>query len=145
MAEGDATVMNNFKEQLLLKTIDCNSDTFKIALYDVALASPDGADVAYTTTDEIDEGGAVAGYTTGGQSIGTAVVTQDDANNRAKWDDDGTNVAWTGLGAATIVEARLYDDTTATKWVCILWEIATNSNGGDYTLSFHGDGMLLLS
>ena len=30
MAEGDATVMNNFKEQLLLKTIDCNSDTFKI-------------------------------------------------------------------------------------------------------------------
>ena len=30
MAEGDATVMNNFKEQLLLKTIDCNSDTFKL-------------------------------------------------------------------------------------------------------------------
>ena len=37
MAEGDATVMNNFKEQLLLKTIDCNSDTFKIALYSTDL------------------------------------------------------------------------------------------------------------
>ena len=53
MAEGDATVMNNFKEQLLLKTIDCNSDTFKIALYSTALNSPDGADTAYTSTNEI--------------------------------------------------------------------------------------------
>lgn len=145
MAEGDAIVMNNFKEQLMLKTMDLNSDTFKIALYDVALASPDGADVAYTTTDEIDEGGAIAGYTTGGQSVGVCVVAQDDANNRASWDDDGTDVTWAGLGAATIVEARLYDDTTATKWVCILWEIATNSNGGDYTLSFGANGMMTLS
>jgi len=141
MAEGDAIVLNNFKEQLLLKTIDCNSDTFKIALYSVALASPDGADVAYSATNEI----VASGYTAGGESIGTPVVSQDDTNNWAKWDDDGTDVLWTSLATATIVEARLYDDTTATKWVLILWEIATNSNGGNYTLSFHANGIMTLS
>ena len=141
MAEGDALVHNNFKEQLLLKTIDCNSDTFKVALYSVAITSPDGADTAYTTTNEI----VASGYTAGGASIGTPVVTQDDTNNWAKWDDDGTDVAWTALATATITEARLYDDTTATKWVCIMWELATNSNGGDYTLQFGANGMMTLA
>jgi hypothetical protein len=142
MAEGDAIVLNNFKEQLLLKTIDCNTDVFKVALYSVALASPDGADIAYDATNEINPG---APYVAGGQSIGTPVVSQDDANNWAKWDDDGTDVSWVALPAANILEARLYDDTTATKWVCILWAIATNSNGGDYTLTFGANGMLTLA
>ena len=141
MAEGDAIVLNNFKEQLLLKTIDCDSDTFMMALYSVALASPDGAAPIYAVTNEI----VAANYIAGGQSIGTPVVTQDDGNDRAKWDDDGTDVVWASLGAATIVEARLYDDTTGAKWICIIWEIATNSNGGNYTLAFHSDGILLLS
>lgn len=39
MAEGDAHVCNNFKEQLLLKQIDCDSDTFKVALFNVAWAT----------------------------------------------------------------------------------------------------------
>ena len=140
MAEGDAIVLNNFKEQLLLKVIDCDTDTFKIALYSVALASPDG-EIAYSVTNEI----VASGYTAGGAAVGAPVVTQDDTNNRAKWDDNGSNVTWTSLATATILEARLYDDTTVTKHVCILWAIATNSNGGNYTLQFHADGILLLS
>jgi len=140
MAEGDATIMNNFKEQLLLKIIDCDSDTFKMALYSVALASPDGAP-AYSVTNEIAPGGS---YSAGGQSIGTPVVTQDDTNNWAKWDDDGTDVTWAALPTATILAARLYDDTTTPKHVCIEWEIATNSNGGDYTLQFGTNGIMTL-
>lgn len=140
MAEGDAIVLNNFKEQLLLKQIDCDSDTFKVALYSVALASPDGNPV-YSTTNEI----VASGYTAGGQSIGTPVVTQDDTNNWAKWDDDGTDVLWSSLATATIVEARLYDDTTASKHICIIWEIATNSNGGDYGLQFGANGIMTLA
>jgi hypothetical protein len=143
MAEGDAHVVNNFKEQLLLKTIDCNSDSFKIALYSDAYAASqlDGADPAYSATNEI----SGSGYTAGGESIGTPVVAQDDTNDRASWDDDGTDVAWTALATATIQRAILYDDTTVPKWQCIIWEIATNSNGGDYTLQFAATGMLLLS
>lgn len=139
MAEGDATVMNNFKEQLLLKVIDCDSDVFKVALYSVALNSPDG-EISYSATNEI----SAANYSAGGQSVGTCVVTQDDTNNWAKWDDDGTDVVWTSLGTATIAEARLYDDTTTPKHVCILWAISTNSNGGNYTLQFNTNGMMTL-
>ena len=139
MAEGDATVMNNFKEQLLLKTIDCNSDTFKIALYSTALNSPDGADTPYTDTNEI----VASGYTAGGAAVANPTVTQDDSGNLAKW--DGDDVTWTALATATIAEARLYDDTTATKWVLILWAISTNSNGGNYTLSFSADGIMTLA
>ncbi len=143
MAEGDAHVLNNLKEQLLLKTIDCNSDTFRLALYSDAYAAGqlDGADPAYSVTNEI----VASGYTAGGESIGVAVVAQDDTNDRASWDDDGTNVTWASLATATIQRAILYDDTTVTKWLCMIWEIATNSNGGNYTLQFHANGMLLLS
>jgi len=141
MAEGDAIVLNNFKEQLLLKTIDCDTDSFKVALYDTALATPDGAAIAYSATNEI----AGSGYTATGEDVVTPVVSQDDANDWGKWDDDGSNITWTALAANTILEARLYDDTTATKWVLILWEIATNSNGGDYTLTFGANGIMTLA
>ena len=141
MAEGDATCLNNFKEQLLLGTIDCDTDSFKVALYDTALASPDGAAIAYTAVNEI----AGAGYSAGGEAVAAPVVTQDDGNDWAKWDDDGSDITWTTLAANTILEARLYDDTTGTKWVLILWAIATNSNGGDYTLTFGANGILTLS
>jgi len=141
MAQGDAIVLNNFKEQLMLKTIDCVGDTFKVALYSVALASPDGADIAYAATNEI----VASGYTAAGEDVATPVVTQDDANDWGKWDDDGSNITWSSLATATILEARLYDDTTATKWVLILWEIATDSNGGDYTIQFGANGIATIS
>ena len=139
MAEGDALVHNNFKEQLMLKTIELANDTLKVALYSVALNSPDGADTAYSATNEI----SVSGYSAGGEALANKAVSQDDSNNRAKFDAD--NITWTSLATATIAEARLYDDTTATKWVLIMWAISTNSNGGNYTLAFHTDGILLLS
>jgi hypothetical protein len=142
MAEGDAHVYNNFKEQLLLKQIDCDSDTFRMALYTGTYAAGeiDGA-AAYSTVGEITS----ANYVAGGASIGTPVVAQDDANNRASWDDDGTDVAWASLGASQIRMAKLYDDTTTPKHLCIVWEIATDSNGGNYTLAFHSDGIMLLT
>lgn len=139
MAEGDCTVMNNFKEQLMLKTVDCVNDDWKVALYDTALGDPDGADPAYSATNEIN----VANYTAGGVALTGEAVTQDDTNDWAKW--DANDPAWTSLGAATVLEGRLYNNTTTTKWVAALWEIATNPNGGNYTLQFHTNGMILLN
>lgn len=143
MAEGDATVLNNFKEQLLLKQIDCDTDTFKVALYSVAQVNgnPDGAAPAYSASNEI----SGSGYSAGGATVSTPVVTQDDTNNWAKWDDDGSNITWSSLAANTIVEAYIYDDTTTPKHICVAWEIATNSNGGDYTLQFGANGILTIS
>ena len=141
MAEGDAIVLNNFKEQLMLKSIDCVNDTFKVALYSVAVASPDGAAPAYTVTNEI----VASGYVAGGATVVTPVVAQDDGNDWGNWDDDGSNITWSSLATATILEATLYDDTTTPKWIIIFWEIATNSNGGDWTIQFGADGILTLS
>lgn len=139
MAAGDGHVMNNFKEQLMLKTIDCVNDAFKMALYSVAPSYPDGAAPAYSATNEI----SVANYAAGGVTLSGKAVAQDDANDRASW--DANDPAWTSLGAATILAAVLYDDTTTPKHQCIIWEIGTNSNGGNYTLQFAATGMLLLS
>ena len=141
MAEGDAIVLNNFKEQLMLKTIDCVGDTFNVALYDTAVASPDGAAPVYVVTNEI----SGSGYVAGGAAVGTPVVTQDDGSDFAKWDDDGSNITWSSLAANTILEATLYDDTTVAKWILIFWEIATNSNGGDYTIQFGANGIMTIS
>lgn len=143
MAEGDAHIFNNFKEQLLLKVIDCDTDTFRVALYSDAFAAGDidGAAPAYSSTNEI----VASGYTATGASIGTPVVSQDDTNDWAKWDDDGTDVTWSSLATATIQQGIVYDDTTATKHMAIAWEIATNSNGGDYTLAFGANGMMTLA
>jgi len=141
MAQGDAIVTNNAKEGLMLGLYDLDTDALKVALYSVALGSPDGAP-AYTTTNEI----VASGYTAGGESVSTPAVTQDDTNDLAKLDDDGSNISWTNLATATILEARLYDDTASPKDVIILWEISTDSNGGNYTLTFHAtNGILTIS
>ena len=140
MAEGDAVVHNNFKEQMLKKTIDCDSDTFKMVMYTTSYTwSSDGADTAYSATNEI----SASGYTAGGATLTSLAVTQDDTNDRAMW--DAADVEWTSLAAAEPRHAVLYDDTTATKWVLIHWELATDSNGGNYKLAFPSTGILLLS
>ncbi len=140
MAEGDAEVHNNFKEQLMKKTIDCVNDTFKMAMYTVTHTwSKDGADVAYSATNEI----VASGYTAGGKTLTTLAVTQDDTNDWGKWDAD--DVEWTSLAAASPRHAELYDDTTATKWVLIHWELATDSNGGNYKLQFSTNGIMTIS
>lgn len=141
MAEGDAHVVNNFKEQLMLKSIDLVNDTIKVALYTDAYAAGqiDGAAPAYSVTNEV----VASGYTAGGASLATKAVAQDDTNDRASF--DAADVTWNSLATATIQRAIMYDDTTATKWHMIIWEIATNSNGGNYTLAWNANGILLLS
>lgn len=143
MAEGDAHVYNNFKEQLLLKQIDCDTDIFKVALYSgtYAAADLDVAAPAYTATNEI----GPSGYSAGGRMATGTTVTQNSGGvtGSATW--DANDITWTSLGASNIRRAILYDDTTATKYCLIVWEIATDSNGGNYTLSFSSAGMMVLS
>lgn len=146
MAAGDGHIFNSFKLALLGKLIDCDTDTFKLALFNKAYAAGqlDGVTQAYGATPWDSDEIVAANYTAGGVSVGTCVLTQQDGSDNVKWDDDGTDAAWTSLGAATIQTALLYDDTPATKYAAIVWEIATNSNGGNYTVQFHANGMMTL-
>lgn len=142
MAEGDITFTNHFKEQLLLKAIDMDSDTFKVVLLNGYSITPDGNLGYADLTGEI----SASGYTAGGATLGSLAVAQDDANNRASW--DAADVTWTSLATATITAAAIYDDTVTTPVadpiVCFI-EIATNSNGGNYTLQWNANGIGLLS
>ena len=145
MAEGATNVYNNIKEQLHLATMDFDTDTFKIILLKTTTFSADD-NPAYAdySADEI----TAAGYSAGGETLTGLTVTQDDTNDRAKW--DAADMTWTSLASTTIVGAVIYDDTITATTIpadpCVTHtEIATNSNGGNYTMAFHANGIWLLS
>ena len=140
MAEGDGVIYNNFKENLLLGTFDLVSDVVKVCL--VTGYTPDiDTHVSYSDVSANEESGT--GYTAGGATLASKAVTQDNANNRGKF--DAANVTWTALDVGTPSDAIMYDDTTSANLLMAYWELTTASNGGDYTLQWHGDGILLLT
>jgi len=144
MAEGDAIVMNHFLERLLYGDFNLSTDSLKIALCNAYAQSVDGNNGYANLTGEIT---AATNYSAGGKALTGASISQDDTNDRAVF--DAADLTWTSLGTATITDAILYDDTITTpvnKPLMIAWEIATNSNGGNYTLSFHAtNGILVLA
>lgn len=147
MAEGDATVYNHFKEALLLEPIDLTGDTLKVILVDSNYSvSADGTPgLAHVDSREINP----TGYNAGGCTLAGAAVTQRDTVDNVKF--DGTDLTWANLGTDNISGAIMYDDTiTATTGdiadpLMIHWEIATASNGGNYTLQWGSSGILVVS
>jgi hypothetical protein len=142
MAEGDGSVYNNFKEQILLGELDLGNgaDSIKCMLVTAHTLDID-LDVSYSDVSGDEESGT--GYTAGGEVLANQAVTQDNTNDRADFDAD--NVTWTGLDVGTPNYAIIYDDTHVSKYLIAAFEIATASNGGDYTLAWHADGILLLT
>lgn len=140
MAEGDATVFNEFKEQLLLGAIDLVNDVINVALVTGYTLDIDGdAGWADVSVNEV----SGTGYTAGGKALASKSVSQDNANDRAAF--DAANVTWSSLNAGTPNYAIMYDGTHASDALIAAWELATASNGGDYTLQWHANGILLLS
>ena len=142
MAEGDGAIYNDFKEQLLLGTHDLANDTIKVIL--VAGHTPDiDTHDTYSDVSANEESGT--GYTAGGATLGSPAVSQDNTNDRAKF--DGADVTWAGLDVGTPSHAIMYNDTPTSPADPLIayWELATASNGGNYTLQWHADGILLLT
>lgn len=150
MAEGDGFIYNNFKKALMEKQFNLASggDTIKVIL--VTGYTPD-IDLHDNYPDVSgDEYGAGSGYTVGGETLAGQDVTQDDANDRAVF--DATDLTWTALGAltpATPSHAIMYDDTIAAPVADLLiayWVLGTTAtNGGDYTLQWGANGIILLT
>jgi len=149
MAEGDGAIYNNFKEQVMEGIFDLSSggDTIQVIL--VSGYSPDiDADTVYADVSG-DEYGAGSGYSVGGETLAGQDVTQDDANDRGVF--DGTDLTWSSLGAlspATPSHTIMYDDTPAAPADPLIayWELgSTATNGGDYTLQWGANGIILLT
>ena len=147
MAEGDALVYNNFKESLLIDPVDLVNDTLKVLLLDSLYSvSVDGTPgLEHVDSREI----GPTGYNAGGCTLAGNAVTQRDTVDNVQF--DGTDLTWANLGTDTIQSAVIYDDTlTATNSavadpLMIHWEIATNSNGGNFTLQWGSSGILVVS
>jgi len=144
MAEGDGVAYNNFKEQLLLGEIDLGADStgdvIKVILVTAHTPNID-THASYSDVSGDEESGT--GYVAGGETLTNQAVTQDNTNDRADFDAD--NVTWTGLDVGTPSHAIMYVDSHASDLLMAYWEVTTASNGGDYTLQWHTNGILLLT
>ncbi|HRP25947.1 hypothetical protein [Thauera sp.] len=140
MAQGDGALYNEFKEELFLGNINLYGHTLKMILvtgYTPNIDSHNG----YSDVSASEESGT--GYTSGGSTLGNKGVTKDTTNDRAKFDAD--DVTWTGLNVGTPSHAILYDDSHASKCLVAYWEVTTPTNGGNYTLQFGANGIILLT
>lgn len=149
MAEGDGFIYNDFKEQVMSGTFNlaASGDTLKMILVSGHTPDIDTHD-GYSDVSG-DEYSAGSGYTVGGETLGSQTVTQDNTNDRAAF--DANDVTWSSLGAlspATPSDAILYDDTPTSPADPLIayWELGTTAtNGGDYTLQFGANGIILLT
>ena len=147
MAEGDITFYNNFKEQLMLKQVDLDTDTFKLVYLGSGYTfNQDGANPAYADTAITSNEITAANYSAGGHSLTSLTVTQNDASDYAKW--DAGDVTISSLGTTTIAHGVVVDDSITAPTadiLCFRVEIGTNANGGNYTMSWNAGGIAQLS
>jgi len=139
------TIYHNFFAEIMSGTLDLHgagSNAIKVALFtDSYSIDPD--EVTYANTNEHATSG---NYTQGGVTLTAAnsTVADDDANNRATWDntDDPT---WS---AATITAAfaKLYNSTVSDKLICV-FDFSGNksSTAGTYKITFNASGILAIA
>ena len=154
MPEGDGAIYDSFKGEVMKGTfnLDTAGDALHLTLHKGYSPAPKThsawADAGVSST----EYGTQNGYTADGKILGSQAVTTDTSNDRGKF--DAADVTWTALGPLT--------PTTATPSHCILWDNtvaaapvdaliaywilgATATNGGDYTIQWGANGIILLT
>ena len=148
MAEGDGALYNNFKEQLMEEFFNLASggDTVELSLHTGYTPDID----AHTQWSDVSatEYSTGTNYTAGGETLANQDATQDNTNDRGVFDAD--NVTWSSLGplagSATPSDAILWDNSAAGDELICYWELGTTAtNGGDYTLAFGANGIILLT
>lgn len=144
MAQGDMVMYNGIKGKLGDGSVDWDTNTIKVALLTGYTPNKD-THVAWSdiSASEI----TAANYTAGGVAITPSTPTIDTTNDWAEY--DATDAAWTSLGAPSgaINYAIVYKDSgvAASSWLISYIEITTQSNGGNYTIAWHADGVFKVS
>lgn len=146
MAEGDATVYQWAKLLTMQKQIDFDStftDTFKIILLDSNYSLDADCTPAYSNLAAYELDNSDSGYTTGGITMTGYTLTQEDSSDNIRFDAD--DVTWSSLETNIIKHAVIWCNSASDEPAVVHFEIATNSNGGDYTLQFGASGIILLA
>lgn len=132
---------NRFKYNLANKQIDLDNDTLKIIL----LANTYTPDKDHNTLSDIqsDEVSG-SGYSAGGITIDNPVLTQDDANDRAKFDAD--NTTFSGVDV-TFRYAAIYDDTVSGDPLIGLLDFGEDITveNGDIIINYNTSGIILIT
>jgi hypothetical protein len=151
MAQGDITIYNAFKEDLMLGVHNLAEASHSVIVTLHTGYTPDidthqvWADTGVSST----EYGTAAGYTAGGMTLANQTVTQDNTNDRALFDAD--NPTWTTLGPLTPATPghSLIWNTTPTSpadpLMAYLEIGVTATNGGDYTLAWSAAPSAIIS
>lgn len=140
MASG---VYNRAKANLMNKIMDLGNggDTLKLLLVD-ASHSFDADDNVLTdiSANELETSGT--GYLQ--KTLANQAVTQDDANDVAKFDAD--DVQWT-TATFTARHAVIYDDTVGTDDLICSIDFGTDKSvtDGTFTIQFSSDGIIQLA
>lgn len=151
MAEGDGLIYNSFKEDVMEGIMDLatSGDTIQTTLHTAYTPDIDAHVIWGTAGVSSTEYGTADGYTAGGQVLAGQDVTQNDTDDRGEY--DGTDETWSSLGAltpATPSDAIHWDNTPAGPVDPLIasWELGvTATNGGDYTLQWGANGLILLT
>ena len=141
MATGTINFYSKFKQRLLNKEIDFDSDTFLIALLQSGYTP--GADHSVTTqlTNEV----AVGGYARA--TLGSLAI----AATASAVTFDAADVVWTASGAAFTAHYWVLIDDTATNDCLVAYGLIDNSpasvtvaDGSTLTLQWNDNGILKL-
>ena len=148
MAAGNWIVYNEFRLDVMEGVHNLETDTIKIQLHTTTHTPAVEADAVKADLDnEVANGN---GYTTGGAAITNPQVTH--STTTATFDDDGTNVSWTGSSSGfTCRYAIMHNDTPtspADPLICYsdLDASSITVNSGDtLTIQFNASGILTLT
>ncbi len=141
-----SAVYNIFKKELMNGNFNLQegSDVIKVMLIrPTASYTPDvDADLDYAdiSANEVANGN---GYTTGGATLTTKAVSQDNTDDEGMFDAD--DVTW---GSSTIdaEAAVLYDVTNSNKLICYIDFGGTkSSSSGDFKIEWNAEGILNLT
>jgi hypothetical protein len=152
MAEGDGKIYRTFKEDVLagVHNLASGGNTIRVALVSGYTPNTVTNNVwADVSTNEV----TGTGYTANGKALASQAVTETGTGTgttgeRGKFDAD--NVTWSGLNiggtSGSPSHAVMYNDdpTTPADPLIAYWEVTTATNGGNYTLEWHTNGILIL-
>lgn len=124
---------NNAKALLQNGGMDLDTDTIKCALMTSAYTANADSDLYWTAVSANEATGT--GYTAGGATLGTVVVSADNTNDRAYF--DAADVTWSS-STITARGAVLYDDSKSGKPVIAYIDFSSNqsSSSGNFTIAW---------
>ena len=142
---------NKARTQILSDAIELSTDVLKAMLVTVVYV-PDKADISISAgaaAAELSGTGYAAGFAGSGRKTLTSIaVTQDDANDWAKW--TAGNLTWTGINAGTAAAVVVYKHITSDSASVPIVHIdggfgPTSTNGGDLPLNWGSNGIFTFS